>query len=172
MNLLPSIQTWPGRYRKLIFVFVAVAFAGVILGAVFIEATTHLTPQGVVEQYTGIGENRVDQVDELKFPKPYKEMLTTTHNHILGLSSLFLIVGFLYLHVGNMEPWRIAVAIEPIVSLVVTFGGLWVMRYLWDPFVYIVILSGTLMVGSYVWMSVAIMRDCLRNTDNVKIEKS
>lgn len=165
MNLLPPIHTWPGRYKKLIFIFTAVAFVGVVLGAVFIEATTHMTPQGVVEQYKGIGENRVDQAEELKFPKPYKDMLTTTHNHILGLSSLFLIVGFLYLHAGDRKAWRLAVAIEPLLSLVVTFGGLWVMRYLWDPFVYIVILSGTLMVGCYAWMSIAIMIDCVRTTE-------
>lgn len=165
MNLLPPIHLWPERYKQLIFVFVAVAFVGVILGAVFIEATTHLTPQGVVEQYKGISENRVDQVDELKFPKPFRDMLTTTHNHILGLSSLFVIVGFLYLHVGKQESWRIAVAIEPILSLAVTFGGLWVMRYFWDWFVYIVILSGTLMVACFAWMSIAIMRDCLRKPE-------
>lgn len=170
MNLLPPIYTWPSRYKKLVFIFVSVAFVGVVLGAVFIEATTRLTPQGVVEQYKGIGESRVDQVEELKFPKPYKDMLTTTHNHILGLSSLFLIVGFLYLHVGDRKAWRLGVAIEPLLSLIVTFGGLWVMRYLWDPFVYIVILSGTLMVGSYAWMSIAIMRDCIRKVKDEKEE--
>lgn len=168
MNLLPPIHTWPKRYKRLVFIFVAVAFVGVVLGAVFIEATTHLTPQGVVEQYKGIGEDRVEEVKELKFPKPFKDMLTTTHNHILGLSSLFVIVGFLYLHAGEEKAWRLAVAVEPLISLILTFGGLWVMRYLWEPFVYIVILSGTLMVGAYAWMSVAIMIDCVRNDDDQK----
>lgn len=163
---LPSLNRWPARYKRVIFFFTAVAFVGVVLGAVFIEATTNLTPQGVVEQYKGISENRIDQVEELKFPKPVKDMLTTTHNHILGLSSLFLIVGLLYLHVGKQEKWRVAVAVEPLLSLVVTFGGLWVMRYVWDPFVYVVILSGTLMVGSYAWMSIVIMRECIRESEN------
>lgn len=162
MNLLPPLHTWPRPYKTLVLTFVSVAFVGVVLGAVFIEATTNLTPRGVVEQYKGIGEDRMEEVKELKFPKPFKDMLTTTHNHILGLSSLFVIVGFLYLQLDEQETWRVAVAVEPLLSLVVTFGGLWVMRYLWDPFVYIVILSGTLMVGSYAWMSVAIIKNCLR----------
>lgn len=161
MERLSSIRYWPRSVKKLILIFVAVAFIGVVFGAVFIEVTTHLTPQGVVEQYKGISESRVETADELKFPKPLKEMLTTTHNHILGLSSLFMIVGFLYLHVGQREAWRLIVAVEPLLSLIVTFGGLWVMRYLWSPFVYIVILSGALMVGTYIWMSIAIMKECL-----------
>jgi len=162
MNLLPPLHRWPKPHKTLVLTFVSVAFVGVVLGAVFIEATTNLTPRGVVEQYKGIGEDRMEDVKELKFPKPFKDMLTTTHNHILGLSSLFVIVGFLYMQLDEQESWRVAVAIEPLLSLVVTFGGLWVMRYLWDPFVYIVILSGTLMVGSYAWMSVAIIINCLR----------
>lgn len=170
MNTIPPLVSWPDQYKKLIFIFVSVAFVGVVLGSIFIEATTHLTPQGVVEQYNGISKSRMEQADELKFPKPFKDMLTTTHNHILGLSPLFLIVGLLYLQVGSGEKWRIAVAAEPLISLVVTFGGLWVMRYVWDPFVYIVILSGTLMVACYAWMSIAILRECLKDEKIVKKE--
>ncbi len=166
MSEIPPLISWPKQFKKLVFVFVSVAFVGVVLGSVFIEATTHMTPQGVVEQYNGISKSRMEQSEELKFPKPFKDMLTTTHNHILGLSPLFLIVGFLYLQVGRRENWRFAVAAEPLLSLVVTFGGLWVMRYVWDPFVYVVILSGTLMVGCYAWMSMAVMRECLRDTES------
>lgn len=166
MISIPPLISWPNQYKKLVFIFVFVAFVGVVLGSVFIEATTNLSPRGVVEQYNGISKKRMEQAEEMKFPKPFKDMLITTHNHILGLSPLFLIVGFLYLQVGYGESWRLAVASEPLISLIVTFGGLWVMRYLWDPFVYVVILSGTLMVGCYAWMSIAIMRECLRNPES------
>lgn len=161
MKQLSPLITWPERYKKLVFTFVSIAFIGVVFGSVLIEATTHMTPRGVVEQYNGISKSRMDQASEMKFPKPLKDMLITTHNHILGLSPLFLIVGLLYLQVGE-EKWRVAVAMEPLISLIVTFGGLWIMRYLWAPFVYLVILSGTLMVGCYAWMSIAIMRECFR----------
>lgn len=159
-----SLHNWPAALKKLIFIFVLISFIGVVIGGIFIEITTHMTPQGVVEQYKGLSDNRIEQADELKFPKPVKEMLTTTHNHILGLSSLFLIVGFLYLMCGPHSGLRIAIAVEPLISLFLTFGGLWVVRYLWEPFVYIVILSGTLMIATYAWMSVVIMRACITNT--------
>lgn len=169
MDFLPPLHSWPPAIKKLILMFVGVTFIGVVIGGIFIEVTTHLTPQGVVEQYKGISEDRVEQAEELKFPKPLKEMLTTTHNHILGLSSLFVIVGFLYLMVGKQDWLRISIAVEPLLSLILTFGGLWVVRYLWSPFVYIVILSGTLMIACYGWMCIVIMKECLRNqTKKVK----
>jgi len=163
MDALPRLQRWPKPIRKLIFTFVLVSFIGVVVGGVMIEVTTHLTPQGVVEQYKGISKSKIETSQELKFPKPLKEMLITTHNHILGLSSLFLIMGSLYLATGKDSWFQIAIAVEPLISLIVTFGGLWVMRYLWSPFVYVVMLSGMLMIASYAWMSIVVMKASLSN---------
>jgi hypothetical protein len=163
MESLPILQSWPPAIKKLIFAFVLVSFIGVVVGGIMIEVTTHLTPEGVVEQYKGISKSKIDTANELKFPKPFKEMLITTHNHILGLSSLFAIVGFLYLATGKDSWLQISIAVEPLISLMLTFGGLWVMRYLWSPFVYVVILSGTLMIATYAWMSVVIMKACFAN---------
>lgn len=161
--MLPALQSWPAPVKKLIFTFVCVAFLGVVVGGVMIEVTTHLTPKGVVQQYKGMDKSQMSGAGEMKFPKSVKEMLITTHNHILGLSSLFVIVGFLYLCAVEQKRWQVILAVEPLVSLVVTFGGLWVVRYLWSPFVYIVILSGTLMIGTFAWMCVTVMGACLAN---------
>jgi len=161
MTLLPLLHTWPSAYRKLIAVFVAIVLTGVVAGGVFIELTTHMTPDGIEAQYRGLTEDEMESAPEMKFGKTPLEMLTTTHNHILGLSVLFFVVGFLYLHTGIMSRLRVTIAIEPLVSLVLTFGGLWIVRYVWPPFVYIVILSGTLMLGTFAWMGYRILVACL-----------
>ncbi len=162
MNLLPLLHTWPSAYRKLIVVFVGIALTGVVAGGVFIELTTHLTPEGVEEQYRGLSEEKMETATEMKFGKTAHEMLITTHNHILGLSVLFTVMAFLFLHAGAMSGLRLAIAIEPLVSLVVTFGGLWIVRFVWPPFVYIVILSGTLMIGTFAWMGYRVLSACVR----------
>lgn len=173
--VLPSLHTWPAPYRKLVATFVAVAVTGVVVGAVFIEVTTHLTPDGVVAQYKGHTEQQSRQLSgdqEMKFEKSPTEMLTTTHNHILGLSVLFAVLGFLYLHTGRLTSLRLAIAVEPLVTLVVTFGGLWVVRYLWEPFVYVVIASGTLMVATVGWMGYRIFASCLAGDRYQSAEKA
>jgi|AntRauTorcE11897_2_1112592.scaffolds.fasta_scaffold11921_2 hypothetical protein len=161
MRSIPPLHSWPAAFKKLILVFTSIAFFGVVIGGVFIEATTNLSPRGVVEQYSGNEQNRAATA-ELKFAKPFKEMLTTTHNHILGLSPLFLIIGLLYLATGPVSSWRMLIAAEPFLSLILTFGGLWVMRYWWAPFVYVVIASGTAMLLCFGWMSLVIMKECLK----------
>jgi len=161
MRSFPLLHSWPAAYKKLILVFTIIAFLGVVIGGIFIEATTNLKPQGVVEQYSGNEQTRAE-AEELKFAKPFKEMLTTTHNHILGLSPLFLIIGMLYLATGGVNGLKMAIATEPFLSLILTFGGLWVMRYWWAPFVYVVIASGTFMLLCFGWMCIIIMRECLK----------
>lgn len=164
MSPVPLLRNWPPAAKKIIFTFTVVAFMGVVIGGVFIEATTGMTPQGVTEQYRGNEQNRAEAA-ELKFPKPFKAMLITTHNHILGLSPLFLVVGLLYLSAAPVSRFRMAVAAEPFISLILTFGGLWVMRYWWPPFVYVVILSGTAMLVCFAWMCVVIVKECLKQPD-------
>ncbi len=162
MKPMSLLHTWPLAYRVLIAVFVGVTLVGVVFGAVFIEATTHLTPTGVTAQYRGLDEEAMESVPEMKFPKTTAEMLMTTHNHILGLSVLFLIYGFLYLHTVPMSRRRLIIAVEPLIGLVTTFGGLWIVRFLWPPFVYVVILSGALMLGTTAWMGFRILVVCAR----------
>lgn len=165
MDSIPLLQNWRRPIKKLIFTFVLIAFIGVVFGGVMIEMTTHLTPKGVIHEYNGIKQSEMSKAKEMKFPKSPKEMLITTHNHILGLSSLFVIVGFLYLSSMAEASWlHVSIAVEPLISLVVTFGGLWIVRYLWTPFVYVVILSGTLMIGCFGWMCLVTMKNCLTKT--------
>lgn len=166
MESMPRLHTWSKPLKKLVFVYAMVSFIGVVVGGVMIEVTTHLTPQGVVEQYRGNDKSTLDPNEQIKFPKPVKDMLITTHNHILGLSSLFLIMGFLYLFVGQASWLRTIIAVEPLISLILTFGGLWVMRYLWSPFVYVVIVSGFLMIGCYAWMSIVVMKAALSKSED------
>lgn len=173
--MLPPLHTWPGPYRKLIAAFVAVAVTGVVVGAVFIEVTTHLTPEGVVAQYKGHTKQQSRQLSgsqEMKFAKSPTELLTTTHNHILGLSVLFTVLAFLYLHTGRTTSLRLAIAVEPLFALVTTFGGLWVVRYWWEPFVYVVIVSGTLMLATVGWMGYRIFACCLAGENYRSAEKA
>lgn len=161
---LPDIPAWPYAYRFLVIIFVLTTTVGFIIGLSFIEKTTHLLPAGIVTHYKGNKSSELQTGEELKFEKSVNEMLTTTHNHVLGLSFLFLIFGFLYLHTGRITFSKKIIAIEPLVSLVVTFGSLWLVRFVHPIFVYLVVLSGVLMAACFLWMAWIITRSCLRKT--------
>ena len=162
MNTLPPLSDWPEQLRALAGLFTAIALFGFICGFLFLDVTTHLTPDGIITHYNGLPEAALDAGGELKFEKSLKDMLTTTHNHVLGLAGPFFLIGFLYLLCGPLNRRRTMVALEPLCALPITFGGIWIVRFVYPPFAYLVMLSGILMVGSYVWMSLVILRACMR----------
>lgn len=161
MNL-PKLHTWPKPWRSLIAVFTSTVFIGFLSAVTFLEILTHLSPGGVVSEYNGTPQAQMDTAAEMQFPKSVHDMLITTHNHVLGLSALFFILGFFYLQTGESSAWRTSIASEPLLSLLVTFGSIWLMRFVSPDFVVLVILSGTLMVMCTIWMCYRILLSCVR----------
>ena len=96
MNTLPPLSDWPAQLRALAGLFTAIALFGFICGFLFLDVTTHLTPDGIITHYNGLPEAALDAGGELKFEKSLKDMLTTTHNHVLGLAGPFFLIGFLF----------------------------------------------------------------------------
>jgi len=85
----------------------------------------------------------------MKFEKTDREMLSVIHTHILSMSMIFFLVALIVYHVEFSTAFKKFLMIEPLVSVVTTFGGLY---FLWKGVLwmkYIVIISGTLMTLSY-----------------------
>jgi len=155
MKLDGLIYSFPRIFKQGIFAFIITINIGFFTGLFFIENTTKMEPVGIQEQYLG-NENNTDAVD-MKFKKPKKEMLTLIHNHILSLSVLFFMLSSLVAITGVNKKLKSFLIIEPFVSLLVTFGGLYIvwLGVLW--FSYIVIISGTLMTISFLASSTVII---------------
>lgn len=155
MKLNKLIYSIPKYYKNTILIFVIIVNIGFFTGLFFVENTTNFKSEGIQEQYLG-NENNENAVG-MKFKKPQNEILTLIHNHILSLSVLFFIMSSLLAMTGINKKVKSFLMIEPFVSLLVTFGGLYIVwsGVLW--FSYIVILSGTLMTLSFLTTSILIV---------------
>jgi hypothetical protein len=155
MILNGVISKLPKPYKQVIFAFVLIANIGFFTGLLFVEDTSHFEPKGIQEQYLGNENN--SKATEMIFKKPKKEMLTLIHNHLLSLSVLFLAMSTLLGMTCVNVKLKSFLMIEPFVSLLLTFGGLYVVwsGVLW--FSYVVMLSGLLMTLSFLSASVLII---------------
>ncbi len=166
MKLEGLIYSLPKIFKRTILAFVITLNIGFFTGLFFIENTTKMEPVGIQEQYLG-NENNADAVD-MKFKKPKKEMLTLIHNHILSLSVLFFMMSSLLAITGINKKLKSFLMIEPFISLLVTFGGLYIVwcGVLW--FSYIVIISGTLMTLSFLAGSIIIILELFKKSTIVR----
>jgi len=160
MTLHGLIYKLPKSFKNAILAFVITVNLGFFTGLIFIEDTTNLNPKGINEQYLG-NENDTDAL-EMKFKKPQKEILTLIHNHIFSLSVVFFIMSGLLAITGINKNLKSFLMIEPFMSLVMTFGGIYIVwrGVLW--FSYVIMISGTLMTLSFLAASILILKDLFK----------
>lgn len=131
----------------LIAVFVIVLSVGFFTGLLFVNETSNMETQGIEMQYLG---NEMDEDAEvMKFKKSGREILTMVHNHILSLSIVFFMVALILSTTSINKRLKNFLMIEPFVSVMLTFGGIYVMWTGVTWFKYVIMISGTLMTVSY-----------------------
>lgn len=147
MQLNGLIYTFPKELKLLIGVFIIILSIGFFTGLLFVDETSSINPNGIEEQYLG---NELDENAEvMKFKKSDQEMLTLVHNHILSMSIIFFLLGLILSTTKLNKTLKVILMIEPFVSVILTFGGIYL---LWKGvfwMTYIVMFSGTLMTLSY-----------------------
>lgn len=147
MQLNGLILTLPKEIKALIIAFIIVLSVGFFTGLLFVEETSSANPNGIEEQYLGNESNEEAKI--MRFKKSDQEMLTLVHNHILSMSIIFFLVGGIVSVTKLNKSLKLFLIIEPFISVVLTFGGLYL---LWSGVFwmkYIVMISGILMTLTY-----------------------
>lgn len=143
----------PGKLKVLLFLVVFNITAGVAVGLYYVANTTHLSPAGTSEHFSGSSIEDEFDIPE-KYPKPVSELLTTTHNHIISMTFIFLVIGAIFYFNSTITgPWKIFLIAEPFFSILTTFGGIWLIRFVHPCFAYLVIPSGILLYTCYFVMA-------------------
>ncbi len=141
------LLTLPKGIKWFVATFVLVLSIGFYTGLLFVSETSTTSPLGIVENYLGNEDD--EQAEVMKFKKGKREMLTIIHTHILSMSLIFFLLGGLVWLTKIPYKLKMFLTIEPLLSVILTFGGIYLLwsGILWMK--YVVILSGIVMTISY-----------------------
>jgi hypothetical protein len=142
--------------KNFLIAILFVLTTGLGTGLIYLNYTTNYSPKGATQRFNGTNiERGIDDFDiPDHYPKPISEMLITTHNHILGFSFIFFITGLIFYFNSIIKGfWKSFLLIEPTISIVITFGSIWLMRFVHEDFVYLTILSSILLYLSFFIMA-------------------
>lgn len=151
------IHQLPKALKSLVSVFLIVLSIGYFSGLAFVNNTTDTSNTGIIENYNGNEDN--EDATEMKFKKSDHEMLNIIHTHILSMAIIFFILGVLTFGTSISPTLKSILMIEPLISVLVTFGGIYLIWTGWEWMSYIVMVSGALMTISYIASVVFIFRD-------------
>ncbi len=162
------LRRLPGPLKSMLFSFVMLQTIAVGLGIVYIYHNTHMSGEGISRQYGGQQESSDDDFEiEETYAKPLAEMLITTHNHLFGFAFIFLFTGTLfYFSAFPLPRLKVFLLTEPFITVLFTFGGLWLVRFFSTAFSILVIFFSTLTYVSYFIMAFYIARELLRHPEN------
>ena len=148
-----KLYEFPSKLKLLCFLTVFNITVGVGVGLYYVGYTTQYSSIGTSEHFAGSKVSDDFDIPD-KYPKPISELLNTTHTHVISMTFIFLIIGGIFyfnsIITGSMKTILI---IEPFISIIVTFGGIWLVRFIHPGFSYLVILSGILMYLSFIIMA-------------------
>ena len=159
MNLNGAVGNMSLQFRVFVVCFVLVLNVGFFTGFNFVRVTTSLNANGIEQNYLGNEED--EDAEIMHFKKSEQEVLTLVHNHILSLSLIFFVLGALLYMTNVNSKTKAFLMFEPFVSLLLTFGGIYLLWKGVTWFKYIIMISGSLMVFSLLLMSALIIKDCL-----------
>lgn len=150
----------PKSAKNVLLIFISTLIFGFVMGLDVVYETTNFNSTGVQQNYLGNEED--DDAEILIFKKSPREIKTMIHNHVLSLSVLFLAISALTLMSSAPSKLSAFLAIEPFISLFITFGGIFLMWKGLDFMNYLVMASGILMSISIVFSFIFISKDLLK----------
>ena len=158
-SLQGSLSSWPINLKRLIIAFVLILNVGFFTGFSFVGETTSFNKKGIEENYLGNEDD--ENAEVMLFKKSKREVLTLVHNHILSLAVIFFMLALLLYLSEVPHLWRSLLMWEPFISLLLTFGGIYILWLGVSWFSYVIMISGTALVISIIGMSFFILKSCL-----------
>jgi len=152
-----TISRFSKEIRLLITAFVITLNIGFFTGINFVNETSKFQPDGIETNY--LGNENIENAEVMQFKKPKKEILTLVHNHILSMSVIFLLLGVLLTYTSINKKLKRILILEPFVSIILTFGGIYVLwtGVLW--FKYVIMISGLALTLSFLLSSFFILKE-------------
>ena len=155
MNYHGLLSSFSKEIKIFIAAFVVILSIGFFTGLLFVSQTSTTSPDGIVENYNGNEDD--EDAEVMKFKKSEREMLTIVHTHILSMSFVFFLLGALVWLTKLPTKLKLFLTVEPFLSVVLTFGGIY---FLWTGLLwmkYVVIFSGFLMTATFTISAILVL---------------
>ena len=136
-----SLKNLDKNLKDLLIYYLITLGIGFSLGVLYVYLNSEFSSAGMLEQYLGNNDEW-----NPKLPKTLIDLVSHTHEHITMFSIIFLSLGAIFSYNSVITGfWKKFLMLEPFISIILTFGGFFIIRYISINFSYIIMISSTLM---------------------------
>lgn len=158
-----TLQTLDKNLKKLLIYYLVTLGIGFSLGVFYVYLNSEFSSLGMIEQYLGNNDDWAP-----KLPKTLQDLVSHTHEHITMFAIIFLSLALIFSYNNTIKGfWKRFLMLEPFISIIITFGGFFIIRYITTSFSYIIIASSLLMyMCFYIMLFVCLYELILLNKKN------
>ena len=158
-----TLQTLDKNLKKLLIYYLITLGIGFSLGVLYVYLNSELSSSGMIEQYLGNNDEWAP-----KLPKTLQDLVSHTHEHITMFAIIFLSLALIFAYNNTIKGfWKRFLMLEPFVSIIITFGGFFVIRYITTNFSYIIMITSSIMyICFYIMLFVCLYELILLNKKN------
>jgi len=158
-----TLQTLDKNLKKLLIYYLITLGIGFSLGVLYVYLNSELSSSGMIEHYLGNNDEWAP-----KLPKTLQDLVSHTHEHITMFAIIFLSLALIFAYNNTIKGfWKRFLMLEPFVSIIITFGGFFVIRYITTNFSYIIMISSSIMyICFYIMLFVCLYELILLNKKN------
>lgn len=146
--------------KRMLLLFVITISLGYGFGLRYLYLTTEANTTTLQENYLGNEDN--EEAEVMKFKKTEKSILTFLHDHLLSMGMLQLVLSLLLFFSKLPSQIKNFLAIEPFISMLITFSGIYLLWLGLEEVKYVVIVSGmlfhTTLILSLVLLGITLLR--------------
>ncbi|MAR15159.1 MAG: hypothetical protein CMG21_01730 [Candidatus Marinimicrobia bacterium] len=158
-----TLQILDKNLKKLLIYYLVTLGIGFSLGVLYVYLNSEFSSLGMIEQYVGNNDDWAP-----KLPKTLQDLVSHTHEHITMFAIIFLSLALIFSYNNTIKGfWKRFLMLEPFISIIITFGGFFIIRYITTSFSYIIIASSLLMyMCFYIMLFVCLYELILLNKKN------
>jgi len=147
--------------KALYISFLIVLSIGVAMGIAYIYLTTSMTINGTETRYAGdnLPQDFDPDIDVLEnHPKSTLELVSHAHSHIISFAFIFFLTALVFEKNSIINgKWKRILMIEAFISIILTFGGFFLIRFIDRSFSYLVITSSfTMYLSFYIMVGICL----------------
>ena len=165
MKLNGLIYSLPSELKKLVVPFIIVLSIGYFVSILLVDHTSSLSPTGIEENYLGNESKEAQAV--FKFKKSKYQIYNLIHSHIISMSIIFFITGLILLITDLNYYFKMFLIIEPFVSILTTFGGIYLLWHGITWMKYVIFISSSIMALVFLISCYIILRQSLSKKSKI-----
>lgn len=173
-----QLRNLEGGLKAILFSLTLILCVGTATGIAYMTQSVGTNPHEIQIHYNGdpipaptqsvsLEEESIEEIPE-NIAMEQGVLLSVIHSHVSSFALIFGCMGILVWFTRLPKTLKLSLALEPLWGTAITFGSIWLMRFVHPDFVWLTIISGTIMYGCFFIATISVWYELCQKSESAR----